>query len=214
VRMVKVKICGLTRENDVAGAVEAGADAVGFISGFPESPRNVTLSRAAELMRGVPHFVDRVLVTTTLVVDKHQNEIREMRADALQLYGMDPDVRGLRVSLGLRLIRPHLLADGSDAIEDVSGFDALLSDTFVRGRLGGTGKVSDWNAARELRDRVAPMPFILSGGLNLTNVGEAIVRVRPFAVDASSGLESLPGVKDSAKVRAFIELANGVGVGT
>ncbi len=206
--MARVKICGLTREEDVTEAVAAGADAVGFISGFPGSPRNLAMSRAAELMTNVPPLVDRVLVTTTEVMGSRMDEIRRMKPDALQLYGKDSDVRAAREKLGVRIIRPHMIGDGAGSVE-TAGFDALLSDTFVRGQSGGTGRISDWDACRELRDRIAPFPFILSGGLNPDNVREAIVLVRPFAVDASSGVEAYPGVKDRAKVRAFVRNAAG-----
>jgi phosphoribosylanthranilate isomerase len=207
--LVRVKICGLTREEDVAGAVAAGADAVGFISGFPGSPRDLALSRAAELMINVPPFVDRVLVTTTEVFGSRMDEIRRMRPDALQVYGEDLDARAAKEKLGVRLIRPHLMGDGANSAVETAGFDALLSDTFVQGRFGGTGRASDWVACRELRDRIAPVPFILSGGLNPDNVREAIVLVRPFAVDASSGVEARPGIKDGAKVKAFVNNAAG-----
>ncbi|MDE1853152.1 MAG: phosphoribosylanthranilate isomerase [Thaumarchaeota archaeon] len=207
--MVRVKICGLTREEDVAEAVKAGADAVGFISGFPESPRNLSLSRVAQLMGAVPPFVDRVLVTTTDLVGRQTGEVSRMRPDALQLYGRDSDARSLRKKLGVKLIRPHLIGTGEDAVANIASFDALLSDTYVQGRSGGTGRTSDWVACRELRDRIAPVPFILSGGLNPDNVAAAVVRVRPFAVDASSGVEASPGIKDGAKVRAFVKLAAG-----
>lgn len=207
-KVVRVKICGLTREGDVAEAVAAGADAVGFISGFPGSPRNLALSRSAELMMNVPPLVDRVLVTTTEVMGNRMDEIRRMRPDALQLYGKDPHVRTAREKLGVKIIRPHLIGNGVGSVE-TAGFDALLSDTFVRGQSGGTGRTSDWAACRELRDRIAPVPFILSGGLNPDNVREAIVLVRPFAVDASSGVEAYPGIKDGAKVRAFVKNAAG-----
>jgi phosphoribosylanthranilate isomerase len=208
VSVVRVKICGFTRGEDVAEAVAAGADAVGFISGFPGSPRNLALERAAELMENVPPFVDKVLVTTTELMGTMMDEIHRMRPDAIQLYGKDPDLRAAKEKLGVRVIRPLLMRKGTGLVE-TAGFDALLSDTFVRGTPGGTGKTSDWDACRELRDRIAPVPFILSGGLNPDNVREAIVLVRPFAVDASSGVETYPGIKDSAKVRAFVKNAVG-----
>lgn len=204
--VVRVKICGLTRKEDVAEAIAAGADAVGFISGFPGSPRNLALQRAEELMMNVPPFVDKVLVTTSDVTGSRMDEVRRMRPDALQLYGKDPDLRAARDMLGVRVIRPHQIRNGAGSVE-TAGFDALLSDTFVRGKSGGTGKTSDWDACRKLREMIAPVPFILSGGLNPDNVTKAVVMVRPFAVDVSSGVEAYPGIKDGAKMRAFVKNA-------
>lgn len=97
------------------------------------------------------------------------------------------------------------------AKEAALGFDALLADTYRKGSQGGTGMTSDWSACRRVRDEVAPIPFILSGGLNPDNVGEGIKTVRPFAVDVSSGVESSPGVKDTEKIAEFIRRARGAG---
>ncbi|MDG6910349.1 MAG: phosphoribosylanthranilate isomerase [Nitrososphaerota archaeon] len=207
--MTRVKICGVTRVQDVVSAVEAGADAVGFISGF-ESPRNVSLERAAELIGKVPPFVDSVLVTRAEVLEMHLDRIGQMRPSAIQLYGGVTDPVGLKAKLGVKLILPHLVKRGGDEIGDTEGFDAVLSDTYRKGAFGGTGEVSDWALCRELRDEVAPVPFILSGGLNPENVEKAITAVRPFAVDSSSGVEASPGLKDSSKVRAFVDRARGM----
>ncbi|QQG48537.1 MAG: phosphoribosylanthranilate isomerase [archaeon] len=205
--MVRVKICGLTREEDVSAAVRAGADAVGFISGFPKSPRNVTFASAGRLMRRVPPFVDRVLVTTVEAVVQDIDAIRMMGLDAIQLYGQHPDFRELRRQVDAMMIRPYLIGGPQNGLKELDKFDAVLSDTFVDGKQGGTGKTSDWAACRRLRETLAPMPFILSGGLNPMNVADAIASVAPFAVDASSGVESSPGIKDVAKIEAFVEAA-------
>lgn len=205
--MTRVKICGLTRVEDVASAVEAGADAVGFISGFTESPRSISFERAAELIRKVPPFVDAVLVTRAEVAERHPNRIRQMRPSAIQLYGQVTDPVGLKMKLGVKLILPHFVKQDGNQIGDMKGFDAVLSDTYRKGAFGGTGEVSDWELCRRLRDEIAPIPFILSGGLNPENVEEAISLVRPFAVDASSGVEASLGLKDRSKVRAFVDRA-------
>lgn len=206
-----MKICGLAREEDVAAAVVAGADAVGFICGFPESPRNVSVEQARALIASVPPFVESVLVTRLSLVAKGPAAVRRARPTALQLYG--PTAEAVRISrqLGMRLILPHLVGGDDVRIGEVGGFDALLSDTYGKGRFGGAGVVSDWNACRRLRDEIAPRPFILSGGLNQGNVELAIAEVQPYAVDVSSGVESAPGVKDHAKVQAFIRKAKGIG---
>jgi phosphoribosylanthranilate isomerase len=204
-----VKICGLTREEDVALAVEAGADAMGFIVGFQESPRNISLSRAGELMRKVPPFVDTVLVTKAGLVERSLDMIIKVHPAMLQVYGVLPDPEQLKDVLGVKLILPYLMKEGGNGLAETRGFDAVLSDTYRRGHFGGTGKTSDWGSCRNLRDRIAPVPFILSGGLNPQNVEEAVTRVRPFAVDVSSGVEAAPGVKDPTKVRAFVRKATG-----
>ncbi len=203
--MVRVKLCGMTREGDVRAALEAGADAVGFIVGFPSSPRNISLGRASHLMELVPPFVDTVLVTTSTIVRDEVSELRKMRMNDIQLYG-DSSPEAIRTVLGVRVIKPYLLRsdDPLDAAAKVAGFDALLTDTYTDGMQGGTGRVSDWNLCLKVREKIAPIPMILSGGLTPENVAEAIQRVRPFAVDASSGVELSPGIKDHNKIREFI----------
>ncbi len=204
--MVWVKICGITRESDVGSAVAAGADAVGFICGFPASPRNISFERAVELAGDVPPFVSAVLVTTGEVVETRGAELRETRINTVQLYGgaIDPD--RLRKTLGVRLIRPYIVQsqDVSLAKAEAAGFDALLTDTYVPGKQGGSGSASDWGLCRRIRDAILPVPMVLSGGLSPENVAEAIATVRPFAVDVSSGVEASAGVKDAAKVAEFI----------
>jgi phosphoribosylanthranilate isomerase len=207
--MVRVKICGMTRAEDVDAAIMGGADAVGFIVGFPSSPRNLTVDYAAGLARRVGPFVDAVLVTTTDVVKNDLAKVKALRPDAIQLYGDSISPGDLRGSLGVRLIRPYLLksTDPADAKRAVDGFDALLTDTYVAGAHGGTGRTSDWAVCADVKSAIAPTPLVLSGGLNPQNVEEAVRRVRPFAVDVSSGVESSPGVKDHHKVSAFIRMA-------
>ncbi|MDV3244058.1 MAG: phosphoribosylanthranilate isomerase [Nitrososphaerales archaeon] len=204
---MRVKICGITRTEDLDAAVEAGADAVGFIVGFPGSKRNLSLEVAGEMIRRVPPFVDSVLVTTSDIVEDRTDKIVSIGPNAIQLHGQG-DPRVLRRALGLRLIRAYLVSDGGeDAREAARGFDALLTDTYVKGQSGGTGKTSDWAVCRAVREGIAPVPLILSGGLRPENVLDAIEVVRPYAVDVSSGVESTPGVKDRAKVFEFVRRA-------
>ena len=203
---MRVKICGMTRREDVRMASDAGADALGFISGFPKSPRNLTLERVNELVKEVPPFVDTVLVTTSENVVNEGRLLREIHPSFVQLYNEDSSKPAIREMSGAKIIKPYLVGNTSQP-PDLEGFDALLSDTFVDGRFGGTGKVSDWGACRKLRDAVEPLPFILSGGLSANNVREGISIVQPYAVDVSSGVEASPGVKDSSKIRAFLRAA-------
>ncbi len=213
--MTRVKICGLTREEDVDSAVDAGADAVGFISGFPNSPRAVSLSRAASLISRVPPFVTSVLVTTADSLVENLDLVKRAGPRAIQLYGGSPDT--VRHSFHASLLRPYSVSGregdgGADLLskvkEAVRGYDALLTDTARKGYDGGTGLTSDWSLCAAIRKAVAPTPLILSGGLRPENVELAVATVAPFCVDVSSGVESSPGVKDEAKVRAFVRKAS------
>ena len=208
---MRVKICGLTREEDVQASIDAGADALGFICGFPESPRNIGASRARELIRSVPPFVDSVLVTRSEFLEEDPAMLRRLMPSAVQLYGTGVGALKFVRSLGVKLILPCFVDADGDGLVDARGFDAVLSDTARRGLAGGTGEVSDWRLCRRLKDAVAPTPFVLSGGLNQRNVGDAILRVDPYAVDVSSGVEKAPGIKDRVKMEAFVRAAKGGG---
>ena len=195
----RIKICGLTREADVDAAVAAGADAIGFVF-YPQSPRYVSPARAAELARRVPPFVDIV----GLFVNERPQIVREI-CDAvpinlLQFHGDEPAEACREFSrpwLRAARVRPGLdLVEFARAYPDARG---LLLDAFVEG-YGGGGHVFDWT----LIPPALPAQVILSGGLNAANVGDAIARVRPVAVDVSSGVEASKGIKDHAKIAAFV----------
>ena len=196
---MRIKICGLTREEDVDAAVAAGADAIGFVF-YQPSPRYVTPLRAAELAKRIPPFVDVV----GLFVNESPDSVRAACAAApinvLQFHG-DEDAAYCR-----QFARPYLRAarvrPGLDLIEFARSFpDArgLLLDAFVEG-YGGGGHVFDWT----LIPPDLPGFLVLSGGLTATNVGAAIERVRPVAVDVSSGVEMSKGIKDHSKIAAFV----------
>ena len=142
--MTRIKICGLTREEDVDVSVRAGADAVGFISGF-ESPRNVSIDRARELIEVVPPFVDSVLVTRAEVVEANADKIARIGPSAIQLYGRVSHPLALKERLGVKLILPHLMNGRAIETSDIAGYDALLADTYTSGAAGGTGQTSDWD---------------------------------------------------------------------
>jgi phosphoribosylanthranilate isomerase len=195
----RIKICGLTREEDVDAAVAAGADAIGFVF-YPPSPRYVTPQRAAELVRRIPPFVD---VVGLFVNEPAENVLAACAAvpiNVLQFHG-DEDAAYCR-----QFSRPYLRAarvrPGLDLVEFAGSFpDArgLLLDAFVDG-YGGGGHVFDWT----LIPPGLPGFLILSGGLTAGNVGDAIERVQPFAVDVSSGVEMGKGIKDHQKIAAFV----------
>jgi len=211
-RNVRVKICGLTREEDLAVAVAAGADAVGFIVGVPSSPRNLTLERAEMLLSQVPIFVDSVIVTAPKSSKQLVEVCEGLKPTAIQIHGKEQlDSSEIREKIkDTRLIKTVYVTEDAlneTAIEDSKMFDALLLDSFSKGQYGGTGKVHDWTLSRQIKEAVAPVPVILAGGLKPENVKEAILTVQPYAVDVASGVELSPGVKDHEKVRAFVENA-------
>lgn len=195
----RIKICGLTREEDVDAAVAAGADALGFVF-YPPSPRYVSPRRAAELARRIPPFIDVV----GLFVNEEKSLVcatcDTLPINILQFHGDEdaaycgqfarPYLRAARVRPGLDLV------EFARTYSDARG---LLLDAFVDG-YGGGGHVFDWT----LIPQDLPGFLVLSGGLTVENVGEAMRRVRPAAVDVSSGVEMGKGIKDRAKIAAFV----------
>jgi phosphoribosylanthranilate isomerase len=207
-----VKVCGLTREEDLAVAVAAGADAVGFLVGVPSSPRNLTLERTKTLLKQVPLFVDSVVVTAPKSIEWLLEVCERLKPSAIQIHGKK-QLDSLEIHetvTSTRLIKTVYVTEDAfneKVIEDLKMFDAVLMDSFSRGQYGGTGKVHDWILSRQIREAVAPVPVILAGGLKPENVKEAVLAVEPYAVDVASGVEAIPGVKDPKKVRAFVENA-------
>ena len=211
-RSVRVKICGITREEDLAIAVAAGADAVGFLVGVPSSPRNLTLERADRLLRQVPIFVDSVVVTAPKNINDLVEISERLKPTAIQIHGKKHfNASEIREKIkDTRLIKTIYVKTASlneAKIEDSKIFDAILLDSFTKNQLGGTGRVHDWTLSRQIKEAVAPTPVILAGGLKPENVKEAVLKVQPYAVDVASGVELRPGIKDSEKVRAFVENA-------
>jgi len=216
-RKVRVKICGITREEDLAVAVAAGADAVGFIVGVPSSPRNLTLERAERLVKQVPVFVDSVVVTVPDSIDSLVKIYDRLRLIAIQIHGEKPFKASVirEKTRGARLIKTVYVKTGNAAErvrEDSKDFDAILLDSFTSGQYGGTGMVHDWELSKQIKQIITPTPLILAGGLKPENVKEAILTVQPYAVDVASGVESRPAVKDPKKVYEFIKNAKEVGI--
>jgi phosphoribosylanthranilate isomerase len=196
----RVKICGVTRQQDALLAAELGAAALGF-NFYPPSPRYIAPSSAAEIIGALPPFVTPVGVFADEASAEHLLGVaEEAGVAAVQLRG--PRLPAFKRQLG---DYPVILAVpvGNDfSPEGISRFQAsaFLLDAHDSKLLGGTGKTFDWNLAREAKRYGA---IILAGGLTPENVAEAIREVRPYAVDVASGVESAPGVKDAAKLRAF-----------
>jgi phosphoribosylanthranilate isomerase len=195
----RIKICGLTREQDVDAAVAAGADALGFVF-YPPSPRYVDFDRAAALMARVPPFVTIVGLFVNARAEEVETALARLPIQLLQFHGDEPDDDCRR--FGRPYLKAARLRSGFDLLNYAASFPGaagLLLDAFVEG-YGGGGEVFDWN----LIPQGLPKPLILSGGLNPANVQDAVARVRPWAVDVSSGVESAKGVKDPAKIAAFV----------
>jgi phosphoribosylanthranilate isomerase len=196
----RVKICGITRIEDAQQAVDLGAAALGF-NFYPPSPRYIEPEAARAMVRRLPPFVTSVGVFANETDAGRVISIaREAGATAVQLHGPGfPDLQELLSAFTLVVAVPVREGFKAEALGKFR-LNAYLLDAFDADRLGGTGKTFDWNAAREAK-RYGPI--ILAGGLTPENVGQAVRVVRPFAVDVASGVESAPGIKDSAKLSAF-----------
>ena len=200
--VVRVKICGLTRPEDVAAAIAAGADALGFVF-VPASPRFLRPETARSLCRLVPAFVSRV----GLFLDQEEQQVRsvleQVPLNLLQFHGSEDAAYcgqfGLPYIKAVSMDSPNPVAAAEAAYPDAAG---ILLDSHEPGGLGGTGRQLEWQ--RVCR---GGLPLILAGGLNPSNVAAAVKAVRPWAVDVSSGVESSPGVKDPLAMRQFIDEA-------
>jgi phosphoribosylanthranilate isomerase len=207
-----VKICGLTREEDLAVAVAAGADAVGFLVGVPSSPRNLTLERVETLLGQVPVFIDSVVVTAPKSIEWLGEVCERLKPSVIQIHGKEQldsseAHKKIRCTRLIKTVYVKEEALNEEIIEDLKTFDAVLLDSFSKRQYGGTGKTHDWTLSKQIKEAVAPVPVVLAGGLKPENVKEAILAVEPYAVDVASGVETIPGVKDHRKVRAFVDNA-------
>lgn len=201
---VRVKICGITNVADALLAVEAGADALGLMF-YRHSPRCLATSAAAEIVRALPPFVARVGVFVNAGEAEARHVAAECGLDTLQFHGEEPPEFCARFA-PLKVYKAFRVRDRNSIAElPKYATDAWLLDSFVPGQRGGTGACFHWELAVEAVK--LGRPVILAGGLTPENVAEAVRQVRPFAVDVSSGVESAPGRKDAAKVRAFIAAA-------
>lgn len=204
----RVKICGITRPADRDVAVAAGADAIGVIVDVPvDTPRELTVERARELVDGIPPFVTAVLVTMPDSVQDAVALQQDVGADAVQVHGgLDPEmVGGLRARLDVPVVAA-VDADAPDVSEYASVADAVLVDSTDDSGGGGTGETHDWEQSRAHVDSL-DVPVVLAGGLTAGNVASAISAVRPFGVDTATGVEAAGGVKDHDEVRSFVETA-------
>jgi phosphoribosylanthranilate isomerase len=199
--MTRTKICGITRVEDALAAAAAGADAIGLVF-VAKSPRHVMPEQAAEIAAALPPFVTRVALFVNPDAAQVEAVLRRARPDALQFHGEEPPA--FCRSFGVPYLKAARVRPGVDLLQfaalhaDAQGF---LLDAWSEAAHGGTGERFDW----ALIPPDLPRPVILAGGLHPGNVAEAVRAVRPWAVDVSSGVEAAKGIKDAAKIAAFIK---------
>ena len=200
----RTKICGFTRVDDAVAAAKLGVDAIGLVF-YPPSPRNVNLEQAADIVGALPAFITVV----ALFVDEKERRIKEILSqvsiDCIQFHGNEAAadcriynksyIKAIRMKQGLDIIK--ISTDYQDA-------SALLLDAYHPGIQGGSGSQFDWDLIPENNS----LPIILAGGLDEGNAEQAVKKVRPYALDVSSGVERTKGIKDVAKMAAFIEAIN------
>lgn len=203
---VRVKICGITRPEDGIAAARAGADAIGLVF-YTRSPRAVSLEQARTIISALPPFVCKVGLFVDAPADEVRQQLQQLPLDLLQFHGDEtpaycenighPYIKAVRM-------RPEL--DVTAAMQAYTGAAGILLDAYHSAVQGGSGETFDWDRIPTER----PCPLILAGGLHPGNVAEAIAATRPYAVDVSSGVEQDKGIKDPAKIAAFIQGANRV----
>ena len=205
---VKVKICGFTNLADAQAAVEAGADVLGFVFHEP-SPRFASIEVAAGIIRELPPFIIKAGVFVNAPEEFVFRAIRECGLNLLQFHGDEPP--DYCQQFGLMSLKAFRIRDAA-SLQALRHYptDAWLLDAYNPDRLGGTGETFSWERAREAQ--TWGRPIFLAGGLTPENVAKAIRCARPYGVDVSSGVEAAPGRKDHAKVKAFIQAAQGVEV--
>jgi phosphoribosylanthranilate isomerase len=205
----RIKICGMTRPEDIAAAVEAGADAIGLVF-YPKSKRYVSLAQAARLRRAVPAFVNVVALFVNADDDAVKQVIDTVDPDLLQFHGDETaeacQRHGRRYMKAFRVGGP-----GADTSERLAltcaryhGAAGWLFDSYSVG-YGGSGLAFEHALLKDVRADAAGAPVILSGGLTPENVGPAVIALRPWAVDVSSGVEDSPGLKSAARIRDFVQ---------
>ena len=198
--MTRTKTCGITRVEDARAAARSGADALGLVF-YEKSPRYINVQQAAQLAGAIPPFVTVVGWFVNPSADEVRNVLREVPLDVLQFHGEEepefcvqfgrPYLKAVRVKPGVNLVQ---------CAARYASAQGLLLDAYIEGTHGGTGASFDW----ALIPPSLPLPVVLSGGLHVGNVANAIRQVRPYAVDVSSGVEVGKGIKDAAKIAAFI----------
>jgi phosphoribosylanthranilate isomerase len=201
----RIKICGITNVDDARAAAQAGADAIGMILGYQASPRNLSVAQAAGIAAGLPPFVTAVGLFVDAPVADVQHAMRHAQLQMLQFHGSDElETPAYCAQFGLPYLKAIRMAPKIDLVQCAlryCGARGLLLDAHVAGQAGGTGQRFDWDRI----PRSLGLPVVLSGGLDPDNVADAIRRVRPAAVDVASGVERAKGLKDHARINAFVQ---------
>ena len=204
--VTRIKICGITRVQDIEAVASYGAEALGLVF-YEKSPRCVTAQQAVQLVQALPPFISVVGLFVNAEAAFVREVIDQVPLSVLQFHGIEspefcmqfgkPYIKAIRVKVGVDLLQCAALFHTAQG---------LLLDAHVDGKEGGTGATFDWTL---IPSKLA-LPVILSGGLHTDNVAQAIKQVRPYAVDVSSGVEASKGIKDAAKIAAFIEEVNNI----
>jgi len=200
--MTRVKICGITNLRDALSAVELGADALGFV--FAESPREISIKKAERIIERLPPLITTVGVFVNEMPKVVIETAIKCSLDVLQFHGEELPGYFFNFFLG-KIIKAFRIKDKSSLrrLPQYKMVDAYLLDAYLPGKRGGSGKTFNWDLALEAKKY--KQPIILSGGLTPQNVREAILKVKPYAVDVSSGVEKEPGKKDYRKMKKFIK---------
>jgi phosphoribosylanthranilate isomerase len=201
----RVKICGITRVEDAISAVDAGADAIGLVF-YKQSPRFVSIEQAQAIVAAMPPFISVVGLFVNAATAEIQSVLSKVRLDIIQFHGDETPQHCEQtcVQINLPFYKAIRVKPDTNLLQYATDFKAakaLLLDTYSEQAYGGTGHVFDWN----LIPNNLPKPIILAGGLDANNVVDAIKQVRPYAVDVSGGVELTKGIKDAAKVAAFMQ---------
>jgi len=197
----RVKICGITNIEDALNAIKYGADAIGLVF-YASSPRFVTIAQAQEIVAAIPPFVSVVGLFVNATTAEIETVVSQVRIDIVQFHGDENAAECERINLPyLKAIRVKNDTNLLQCQVEFSSAKALLLDTYSETAFGGTGHVFDW----KLIPKNLTKPIILAGGLNAENVADAINQVQPYAVDVSGGVEISKGIKDVAKIAAFMQ---------
>ena len=204
----RIKYCGITRQQDALQAVNLGVDALGFVFYAP-SPRNIEIKQAAEIINQLPAFVTTVGLFVNASETLFEQVLKLIPIDVLQFHGDESAEECERIAdrytrSYIKAIRMKPDVDLQATASNYSSASALLLDTYSKGVPGGTGEVFDWDRIPATLSK----PVILAGGLSVDNVAKAIKSARPYAVDVSGGIEQSKGIKDAAKMAAFVKEVN------
>ena len=196
----RVKICGITRVQDALEAVRCGADAIGLVF-YAASPRHVSVQQAQQIVAALPPFISVVALFVNATLAEIEAVLSQVRSDIVQFHGDETAADCERIKLPyFKAIRVKSDTNLLQCALDFSSANALLLDTYSEAAYGGTGHVFDW----DLIPKNMTKPVILAGGLIAENVGLAIQKVKPYAVDISGGVEVSKGIKDANKIAAFM----------